>query len=114
MPAFIEARVPAVDEGLIAAGYGKNAENDPMAGTVLRMVLLRASYGYSNYLTLTSTREDPTVGSPGDSGSPVFTYHGMHALAGIIVGGKPNFAIAVATAPNYTWIKETMKRLDGS
>jgi hypothetical protein len=65
MPAFVEARVPAVDEGLIAAGYGKNAENDPMAGTVLRMVLLRASYRYSNYLTLTSTREDPTVGSPG-------------------------------------------------
>jgi hypothetical protein len=84
------------------------------AGTVLRMVLLRASYRYSNYLTLTSTGEDPMVGGPGDSGSPIFTYRGMHALAGIIVGGKPDFAIAVKIAPNYTWIKETMEKLGGS
>ena len=38
----------------------------------------------------------------------------MRALAGIIVGGKPNFAIAVKIAPNYTWIRETMEKLGGS
>ncbi len=31
---------------------------------------------------------------------------------GIIVGDKPNLAIAIA--PNYIWIKETMEKLSGS
>jgi hypothetical protein len=113
-PAFIEARPPKSGDDLIAAGYGKSAENDPNVGTALRIILLRASYRYSNYLTLTSTREDPAVGSPGDSGTPVFTYRGIHALVGIIVGGWPNFAVAVAIAPNYAWIKQTMEKLGGS
>ena len=38
----------------------------------------------------------------------------MRALAGIIVGGKPNFAIVVKIAPNYTWIRETTEKLGGS
>jgi hypothetical protein len=48
------------------------------------------------------------------SGTPVFTYRGIHALVGIIVGGWPNYAVAVAIAPNYAWIKETMEKLGGS
>jgi hypothetical protein len=113
IPASIEARAPNSGDDLIAAGYGRNAENDPNAGAALRMVLLRASYRYSNYLTLTSMREDRLVGGQGDSGSPVFSYRGMHALVGIIVGGWPDYAIAVGIAPNYTWIKETMESLGG-
>jgi hypothetical protein len=48
------------------------------------------------------------------SGTPGFTDRGIHALVGIIVGGWPNYAVAVAIAPNYAWIKETMEKLGGS
>jgi hypothetical protein len=111
IPVFLGTRLPGAGDDVIAVGYGNSTENDPAAGTVLRMVLLHASYGYSNYLGLTSTREDRSVGGPGDSGTPVFTYRGMHVLAGIIVGGSPNYAVAVAIALNHNWIKETVERL---
>jgi hypothetical protein len=88
-----------------------STENDLNAGTVLRMVLLRASYNYGNYLTLASVREAPSGSRSGDSGGPVFIYRGMHALVAIMVSHLSNYTLAVALAPNYPWIKETVERL---
>lgn len=111
-PVFIDPRPAGHDSNLIAAGYGKNAENDSGAGRVLRMVLLRTERAGNDYLTLASTQANPRTGGPGDSGSPVFTYRGMHALAGIIVTGTPTLAMAIPIAPNYRWIREMMDSLD--
>ena len=53
---------------------------------VLRMVLLRVTQTFRGWMILSSIGEDPSGGGPGDSGGPVFTYRGMHTLAGLIIG----------------------------
>ncbi len=107
------ARWPSEGDGVVATGYGESVENDPSAGTVLRMVLLRVSHAYANDLDLVSTHEEPAGSGRGDSGGPVFTYRGLNALVGIIRGRRRGETIAVPIAPNYPWIKETMEKLGG-
>jgi hypothetical protein len=105
------ARFPKQGDGVITTGYGESMENDPSVGTVLRMVLLRVSHVHANYLDLVSAREGPAGSGRGDSGGPVFTYHGLNALVEIIVGHRGGETTAVPIAPNYLWIKETMEKL---
>jgi secreted trypsin-like serine protease len=112
-PVFLDPRLPGDGADLIVAGYGKSAENEPKAGLVLRTVLQHIASRYSTYLTLTGVGESAAGASPGDSGGPVFTYRGMYALVAIMVGHSERHTIAVAIAPNYTWIKQTMEKLDG-
>ena len=68
---------------------------------------------YSSYLTLTGVGESAAGAAPGDSGGPVFTYRGMYALVAIMVAGSGRHTIAIAIAPNYAWIRETMEKLGG-
>ncbi|MGB6236668.1 MAG: hypothetical protein WBG16_04900 [Bradyrhizobium sp.] len=49
---------------------------------------------------------------PGSSPGMTSVFVRAFWLAGIIAGDKPNLAIAIA--PNYIWIKETMEKLSGS
>jgi hypothetical protein len=112
LAASLGARMPNKGDSVIATGYGESAANDPSAGRVLRMVLLRISFSYGKGLSLASTRDEPASGGHGDSGGPVFTYHGLHTLVGIIVAGSGAETVAVPIAPNYLWIKETMEKLN--
>lgn len=111
LPAFFGAPMPRNGDDLIATGYGESAPNDPKAGTILRMVLLRVSGGYKGNLVLVSRREEDAGSGHGDSGGPLFTYRGLHALVGIIVAGSSSMTVAVAIAPNYQWIEETVEKL---
>ena len=111
LPVLLGARMPDSGDGLIATGYGESVANDPTAGTILRMVLLRVSHIYGSALILASTHEEPAGSGRGDSGGPVFAYRGMHALVGIIVGHSGGETTAVSIASNYIWIKETLERL---
>jgi secreted trypsin-like serine protease len=112
IPAYFGGYTPHNGDGLIAAGYGEGFANDPTGGTVLRMVLLRVSAGTSGYLTLVSPGEAIAGSGHGDSGGPVFAYRGMHALVGIVVGHVSNATMAVAIAPYYVWIKDTIEKLN--
>jgi Trypsin len=113
-PAFIDPRLPNEGADLIIAGYGKSTENDGKAGPILRAVLQHIANRYSTYLTLTGIGESNAGAAPGDSGGPVFTYRGMYALVAIMVGHSSRHTVAIAIAPNYLWIKDTMERLGGS
>ena len=62
-------------------------------------------------LTLVRPGEEAAGGGCGDSGGPVFAYRGLHALVGIVVGGTSNATRAVAVAPYYMWIKDTIEKL---
>jgi Trypsin len=112
IPASFGGYVPHDGDGLIVTGYGESFTNDPNAGTVLRMTLLRASGDAAGYLTLISPNEEPRGASRGDSGGPVFAYRGLHALVGIVVAGFPHKTIAVLVAPHYVWIKDTIEKLN--
>lgn len=114
VPASLGARMPSKEDDLIATGYGESVPNDPAAGAVLRMVLLRVSVIYGGNLVLTSTREETAGAGHGDSGGPVFTYHGLHPLVGILVGHSGSKTTAVSVASYYVWIKEEMEKLGGS
>jgi hypothetical protein len=112
-PVFLEPRLPGNGADLIVAGYGRSAESDTKPNLVLRTVLQHIAVRYSTYLTLTAVGDSAAGAAPGDSGGPVFTYRGMYALVAIMVGNSERFTIAVAIAPNYAWIKETMAKLGG-
>jgi hypothetical protein len=111
-PVFLDPRLPGDGTDLVVAGYGKNADND--AKVVLRTVLQHISARYSTYLTLTAVDDSAAGAAPGDSGGPVFSYRGMYALVAIMVGHARQSTIAIAIAPNYAWIRETMAKLGGS
>jgi hypothetical protein len=111
IPAHFGGYVPHNGDGVIATGYGRSFAHDPAAGTVLRMVLLRVSSSVPGYLTLVRAGEEAAGGGRGDSGGPVFAYRGLHALVGIIVAGDSNETRAVAIAPYYAWIKDTIEKL---
>jgi hypothetical protein len=111
IPASFGGYWPHNGDGLIATGYGESVPNDPTAGTTLRMVLLRVSEDATGYLTLVRPGEEAAGGGRGDSGGPVFAYRGLHALVGIVVGGTSNATRAVAVAPYYMWIKDTIEKL---
>ena len=113
-PVFIDPRLPNEGADLIIAGYGKSTENDRKAGLILRAVLQHVANRYRTYLTLTGIGESTAGAAPGDSGGPVFNYRGMYALVAIMVGHSERYTIAVAIAPNYLWIKDTMERLGSS
>ena len=111
IPAHFGGYVPRNGDGVIATGYGESIANNPAADTALRMVLLRVSFKTESELWLASAREEPAGGAQGDSGGPVFAYRGLHALVGIIVRGNSNETRAVAIAPYYVWIKDTIEKL---
>ena len=111
IPAVINPRGLHVGADLIAAGYGKGSANDPTAGPVLRMVLLRVSDTIKGWVILVSVREDPSGAGSGDSGGPVFAYRGMHSLVALMVGVSQKRTKAVALAAHYDWIKQTMRKL---
>jgi len=112
LPAFFGASVPSEGDDLVVAGYGMSADKDPMAGKILRMGLLRVARRYKDILMLVSTREQASGAGHGDSGGPVFSYHGMLALVAVMVsgGGIAHATFAVPIAPNYAWIQETMAK----
>jgi len=116
LPAFFGAPVPSDGDDLVVAGYGMSADKDPMAGKILRMGLLRLARRYKDVLMLVSTREEASGAGHGDSGGPVFSYHGMLALVAVMVsgGGIAHATYAVPIAPNYAWIKETMAKWGAS
>ena len=111
IPAHFGGYVPHNGDGVIAAGYGESFANDPAAGTALRMVLLRVSGVATGYLTLVHPGEEAAGVGRGDSGGPVFAYRGLHALVGIMVAGNSNETRAIAIAPYYMWIKDTIEKL---
>jgi hypothetical protein len=113
-PIFLEPRLPGAGTDLIVAGYGKSTDNEAQREPVLRTVLQHIAVRYSTYLTLTGVGESAAGAAPGDSGGPVFTYRGMYALVAIMVGHSDRFTVAVAVAPHYAWIKETMAKLGGT
>ena len=89
IPAELSPRGIADGDALIAAGYGKTrAERDRRRQAALRMVLLQVTQTFRGWMILSSIGEDPSGGGPGDSGGPVFTYRGMHTLAGLIVASR--------------------------
>ena len=116
LPAIFGAPVPSDGDDLVVAGYGMSADKDPMAGKILRMGLLRLARRYKDVLMLVSTREEASGAGHGDSGGPVFSYHGMLALVAVMVsgGGIAHATYAVPIAPNYAWIKETMAKWGAS
>jgi len=112
-PVHLEPRWIGEGADLIVAGYGKSADNDKGANLVLRTVLQHVANRYSSYVTLKGVGESAAGAAPGDSGGPVFSYRGLYALVAIMVGHADRFTIAIAIAPNYAWIRETMERLGG-
>jgi hypothetical protein len=113
MPAVLSGRHLAEGDHLIAAGYGKTSSRDVKPSPVLRMVLLQVARAYRGWAILTKSSEDPAAGAPGDSGGPLFTYRGMHSLAGLISAGSDKQTIAIALAAHYGWIKDTQEKLSG-
>ncbi|MBR1123660.1 trypsin-like serine protease [Bradyrhizobium lablabi] len=112
-PAALSARDLAEGDHLIAAGYGKSSPDEVRASPVLRMVLLQVTRADRGWATLTKFGDDPAASAPGDSGGPLFTYRGMHALVGLISAGSNKLTRAVSLAAYYGWIKETQERLGG-
>lgn len=111
IPATLSSRHLSEGDNLIAAGYGKASAGETRSPLVLRMVLLRVSRAFRGWAILTSVSEDLAGGAPGDSGGPLFSYRGMHSLAGLIVSISDKRTRAVALAAHYSWIKETQARL---
>jgi len=113
IPADLSIRVLAEGDAVIAAGYGKTSLKDSGARPALRMVLLRVTQTFRGWMILSSISDDPSGGGPGDSGGPVFTYRGMHTLAGLIIGVSEKRTKVLALAAHYTWIRETQEKLQG-
>jgi hypothetical protein len=114
IPAALSPRGLADGDALIAAGYGKTSLKGPDgAKPELRMVLLRVTQTFRGWMILSSVNEDAPGGGPGDSGGPVFTYRGMHTLAGLIIGVSEKRTKVLALSAHYTWIRETQEKLQG-
>lgn len=110
--AALSTRTPAEGDALIAAGYGKASAGETIRRPpVLRMVLLRVTQAIRGWMVLTRVGEDPSVGGPGDSGGPVFTYRGMHTLVGLIIGVSDDRTKVLALSAHTTWIRETQEKL---
>jgi hypothetical protein len=113
IPAELSSRGIADGDALIAAGYGKTSMKETAPKPALRMVLLRVTQTFRGWMILSSVGEDPSGGGPGDSGGPVFTYRGMHTLAGLIIGVSEKRTKVLALAAHYTWIRQTQEKLLG-
>jgi secreted trypsin-like serine protease len=110
-PVHIEPRGVSEGADLVVAGYGKSADNDKGTNLVLRTVLQHVASRNSAYLTLTGVGDSAAGAAPGDSGGPVFSYRGLYALVAIMVGHSGRYTVAIAIAPNYAWIRQTMEKL---
>jgi Trypsin len=113
VPAFVSVHRPGLGSDVIAAAYGRGAEDDPKVGTILQMDVLRVLHIVDGLLTLASACAETSAGRPGDSGGPVFTFQGRSALVAIMVGASTEQTIAVPTAPNDMWIRDTIEKLSG-
>ena len=113
VPAELSPRGIADGDALIAAGYGKTELKETAPKPVLRMVLLRVTQTFRGWMILSAISEDPSGAGPGDSGGPVFTYRGMHTLAGLMIGISEKRTKVLALAAHYTWIRETQEKLLG-
>jgi Trypsin len=113
IPAELSPRGIADGDALIAAGYGKTSMKEAAPKLALRMVLLRVTQTFRGWMILSSVGEDPSGGGPGDSGGPVFTYRGMHTLAGLIIGVSEKRTKVLALSAHYTWIRETQEKMQG-
>jgi hypothetical protein len=113
IPAELSPRGIADGGALIAAGYGKTSLKESAPKPALRMVLMRVTQTFRGWMILSSISEDPSGGGPGDSGGPVFTYRGMHTLAGLIVAVSEKRTKVLALAAHYSWIRETQEKLQG-
>jgi hypothetical protein len=119
IPVTVDPRNLSKGIDLIAAGYGKSSiVNDYLTGTALRMVLLRVLDTTRDWAILVSVREEGSGAGPGDSGSPVYTYRGMHSLVALIVARSKDdtktLIKAVALAAHYRWIMDTVQKLSGA
>ena len=113
IPAELSPRGIADGDALIAAGYGKTSMKETAPKPALRMVLLRVTQTFRGWMILSSITEDASGGGPGDSGGPVFTYRGMHTLAGLIIGVSEKRTKVLALSAHYTWIRETQEKMQG-
>jgi hypothetical protein len=113
IPAELSPRGIADGDALIAAGYGKTSMKEAAPKPALRMVLLRVTQTFRGWMILSSITEDASGGGPGDSGGPVFTYRGMHTLAGLIIGVSEKRTKVLALSAHYTWIRETQEKVQG-
>ena len=111
IPAVVNPRSLSKGIDLIAAGYGHSSIKDHLAGTALRMVVLRVFDTGKDWVALVSARIESSGAGPGDSGSPVYAYRGMYSVVALIVGGSGEHIIAVALAGHYPWIMDTVQRL---
>lgn len=110
-PVHLEPRFVGEGADVIVAGYGKSADNDNGANLILRTVLQHVESRTSSYLALKGVGDSVAGAAPGDSGGPVFSYRGLYALVAIMVGHADRFTVAIAIAPNYAWIRETIEKL---
>lgn len=111
-PAPVHRRELSKGTVLIAAGYGHSSAKDYAAGTAVRMVPLQVSNTQEGWVILASADEGVSGAGPGDSGSPVYAYRGMHSVVALIVSSTKTQIWAVSLAAHYRWITDTIVKLD--
>jgi hypothetical protein len=112
VPAFVSVHRPGLGSDVIAAAYGRGAEDDPKVGTILQMDVLRVLHIVDGAAHACERVRGDVRRAPG-RGGPVFTFQGRSALVAIMVGASTEQTIAVPTAPNDMWIRDTIERLSG-
>ena len=112
MPAVIHRRELSKGAVLVAAGYGHSSAYDYAAGMAVHMVPLQVSDIREGWVILARAYSGPLGAGPGDSGSPVYAYRGIHSVVALIVAGTADEVWAVSLAANYHWITETIERLN--
>lgn len=116
--ATIHRRELSKDTVLVAAGYGHSTANDYAAGTAVHMVPLQVSHTHGGWLVLRGTDHGVSGTGPGDSGSPVYAYRGMHSVVALIVAGTESQIWAVsprsALPLDYGYHTETGRALNAA
>ena len=112
MPAVIHRRELSKGDVLVAAGYGHSSAHDYGTGMAVHMVPLRISRADGGWVILESADQGISGAGPGDSGSPVYAYRGMHSVVALIVAGTESQIWAVLLAAHSRWITDTIEKLD--
>jgi V8-like Glu-specific endopeptidase len=114
VPALLQARTVKEGDRVIVGGFGTADQKDQYA-TLRSGVLVVVS----TYIGMFYIRDVPHGGPRlaachGDSGGPVFTYRGLIALVGIMVGGEGDCTGTTRVVPvsqHHEWITETAEKL---